>query len=161
MLVWLLIALASEPDEIDRLEDKMTELVNVERVARGLVPLESRPELTAIAREYSRRMASAGEVNHGLDRPMDERIRKAIPRTCHFGENVSKHTSIDYSIGDLMLSDGHRQNILHDKFTLIGVGIVRGDDGFLYITQEFARPCEARPVRPQRPHREGKSIRPQ
>ena len=27
---------------------------------------------------------------------------------------------------------------------MVGVGIVRGEDGFLYITQEFSRPCEPR-----------------
>jgi uncharacterized protein YkwD len=41
-----------------------------------------------------------------------------------------------------MLSEGHRANLLSETFTLIGIGIVEGEDGFLYITQEFARPCD-------------------
>jgi uncharacterized protein YkwD len=41
-----------------------------------------------------------------------------------------------------MMSEGHRANLLNDRFTLIGIGIVPGEDGFLYITQEFARPCD-------------------
>ena len=78
-------------------------------------------------------------------RPVEDRIRVALPDTCTFGENLSKHTTIDYSLGDLMMSEGHRANLLSDRFTLIGIGIVRGEDGFLYITQEFARPCDPPP----------------
>jgi uncharacterized protein YkwD len=94
-------------------------------------------------------MARAGRAHHGLDRAVEDRIRDALPDTCRFGENVSRHTSIDYSIGDLLLSPGHRSNLLSPEFTRIGVGIVPADDGFLYITQEFAHPCDVR----QRPRR--------
>jgi uncharacterized protein YkwD len=127
----------------------MRELVNVEREARGLPPLEASPALAGVGRSYSARMAEARTVNHDLDRTVEERILRVLPDTCTFGENLSKHTSVDYSIGDLMMSPGHRANILSDRFTLMGVGIARGDDGFLYITQEFARPCDRPPRRPK------------
>ncbi len=61
-----------------------------------------------------------------------------------FGENLSKHSNIEYSIGDLMASVGHRENLLDTRFETLGVGIVRGDDDFLYFTLEFARSCEVR-----------------
>ena len=54
-------------------------------------------------------MATTGRVNHELDRPAEERIKDALPSSCMFGENVSKHTNIDYSIGDMMASVGHRK----------------------------------------------------
>ncbi len=120
----------------------MAELVNVEREARGLQALALSPALNDLGRAYSARMADARSVHHELDRPVEDRVLAALPNTCTFGENLSKHTTIDYSLGDLLVSPGHRANLLSDRFTLIGIGIVRGGDGFLYITQEFARPCD-------------------
>ncbi len=123
----------------------MAELINIEREARGLHPLALSPVLSDVGRAYSEKMAPARAVSHALADPVEKRIREALPDTCTFGENVSKHTSIDYSLGDLLLSSGHRANLLSDQFTWIGIGIARGDDGFLYITQEFAHPCDRPP----------------
>jgi uncharacterized protein YkwD len=131
----------------DELERRMAELVNVEREARGLAPFEVSPALAEVGRAYSAKMAAARRVQHDLENTVEDRIRSVLPSTCNFGENVSKHTSIDYSLGDLLLSPGHRGNLLSDRFTQIGIGIARGEDGFLYITQEFARPCDRPPAK--------------
>ena len=135
----------SADESVPELELRMAELVNVEREARRLSPLAFSPSLADVGREYSTKMADARRVHHDLDRPIEERIVAALPDICTFGENLSKHTTIDYSLGDLMVSTGHRANILSERFTLIGIGIARGADGFLYITQEFARPCDPPP----------------
>jgi uncharacterized protein YkwD len=140
-----------EGNDVSGLEARMAELIDVEREARGLPPFAFSPALSEVARKYSARMAAARSVQHDLENPVEERIRAAHPDTCTFGENVSKHTSIDYSLGDLMASPGHRANILSERFTRIGVGIARGADGFLYITQEFARPCDSPPKGSKRP----------
>jgi uncharacterized protein YkwD len=137
----LVLTLGVQPDDISELERRMFELINVERDARGVAPLESNPKLAKVARDYSQRMVETGRVNHEVDRPMEDRILDVLPKTCMFGENVSKHTSVDYSLADLMTSEGHRGNVLNPDYTTIGIGIVRGDGEFLYITQEFARPC--------------------
>ena len=142
--VLLFLSLSPVEGEIEALERRMAEMINVEREARGIDALRLSPELSDVARAYSRRMAQTGKVHHRLDRPMEDRIRRARPDTCRFGENVSKHTNIDYSLGDLLLSEGHRENLLHPEFTTIGIGIVRADDGYLYITQEFAQSCAER-----------------
>jgi uncharacterized protein YkwD len=134
----------AKDEDLAPLELRMAELVNVERDARGIAPLSFSPDLARVAREYSARMAAARQVNHNLSRPVEERIRDVRPSACTFGENVSKHSNIDYSLGDLMLSPGHRSNLLNGQFTEIGIGIVRGEDGFLYITQVFTRPCDER-----------------
>ena len=138
----VIAALSCQSNESRDLENRMAELINIEREARGLQPLAVSPALADAARAYSGRMAALRRVHHDLANPVEDRIRGALPNICTFGENISKHTTIDYSLGDLMLSEGHRANLLNDRFTLIGIGIVRGEDGFLYITQEFARPCD-------------------
>ena len=140
LLLWLVLASPAET----ALEVRMLELINLERDARGIARLEPHPELSAIARDYSRRMAASGVVDHDRDRPMEERIAEAVPNTCMFGENVSKNTSVDYALSDLMTSEGHRGNLLNPRYVHIGIGIVRGEGGYLYITQEFSRPCEPR-----------------
>ncbi len=144
LLLLLVLQLSCQPagESIPELELRMAELVNVEREARGLQPLALSPALTELGRAYSAKMAKARIVHHELDRPVEDRILAALPKTCTFGENLSKHTTIDYSLGDLLTSPGHRANLLSDRFTLLGIGIVRDEDGFLYITQEFARPCD-------------------
>lgn len=138
-----------EPVEPTALERRMVELVNIERVARALPPFALSLDLTEAARQYSRIMAARGRVSHDFDGSVEDRIRSAEPETCRFGENVSKHTSVDYSIGDLMLSEGHRSNLLNEEFTRIGIGIAEGEDGFLYITQEFATPCDTPARKPE------------
>src|SRR3990172_5196509 len=135
----------SAEESVAELELGMAELVNVEREARGLAPLAFSSALADVGREYSAKMADARRVHHDLDRPVEERIMAALPDTCTFGENLSKHTTIDYSLGDLMVSTGHRANPLSGRFALIGIGIARGADGFLYISQGFARPCDPPP----------------
>ncbi len=132
-------------ESVVELELRMAELVNVEREARGLPPLAFSAALAGVGRDYSAKMAGARRVHHDFDRPIEERVLAALPDTCTFGENLSKHTTIDYSLGDLMVSPGHRANLLSERFTLIGIGIARGADGFLYIAQEFARPCDPPP----------------
>jgi uncharacterized protein YkwD len=132
------------PVEDLELELRMAELINVEREARGIAPLALSVGLSEVARRHSVRMARARKADHGLGPPLENRILAVRPDVCTFGENVSRHTSIDYSLGDLMQSKGHRGNLLSAQFTEIGVGIVRGGDGYLYITQNFIRPCDKR-----------------
>jgi uncharacterized protein YkwD len=129
------------------LELRMAELINVEREARGIAPLALSMELSEVARRHSDRMAEARKADHDLGPPLASRVLAVRPDVCTFGENVARHTSIEYSLGDLMLSKGHRANLLSAQFTEMGIGIVRADDGYLYITQEFIRPCDKRPAR--------------
>ena len=73
--------LAGPTEDMDALELQMVARINVEREARGIPPLERRRELTAIARSYSRRMAAIGKVKHEMDRPVEERIKDALPNS--------------------------------------------------------------------------------
>lgn len=144
MAFLVFLALATQTAQLER---RMIELVNVERGARGIPPLESQPELSAIAREYSELMAASGRVDHELDRPLQERVLQVLPGTCKFGENVARNTSVEYALSDLMSSKGHRDNLLNPDYEMVGIGIVRGKNDSLYITQEFARRCEPRQQR--------------
>lgn len=148
-MAWVLFFVLTAQTAADHadLEKRMVELINVEREARGIPPLELHAGLSDVAREYSRKMAETGRVDHERDRPVEERIRTVLPNTCMFAENVSKNTSVDYALSDLMTSEGHRDNLLNPSYVRVGIGIVRSEDDYLYITQEFSRPCEPRRLR--------------
>ena len=127
------------------LEAELLEMVNAEREAWGLNPLRHVASLSRVAREHSQRMAEERLVSHELGgKSMEERIRGVAPDSCLFGENLAKNVSLDYAFSDLMESEGHRDNLLHPDFSQVGIGIAHGDDGFLYVTQNFMSPCRTR-----------------
>jgi uncharacterized protein YkwD len=131
---------------VRELEEKMTQLVNTEREVRGLRPLEHIPILSEAARKHSQTMFDLDNVSHDADGShMEERIKEVIEGACRFGENITKHYTIEYALSDLMGSPGHRGNLLDPGFTGIGIGIARGKGGLLYITQDFFSPCKENP----------------
>jgi uncharacterized protein YkwD len=147
LLPFALAALASPSDggASESLEKEMARLVNIEREARGIPPLQYIPALAEVARQHSRAMLDSGKFSHQADgRQMEERIGQAVNDVCKFGENITKHYTIDYAISDLMGSSGHRGNLLNPEFTAIGIGIVKGNGGFLYITQDFVGRCKSK-----------------
>lgn len=138
---------AKDAKEPRALERKMLDLVNLEREARGIEGLEHSEALAGVAREHSQKMALARDVSHEVEGTrMEERIRSVVPHACGFAENISRHFTVDYAIGDLLGSPGHRANLLNPELDLVGIGIVRGEDAFLYITQNFARLCRRSPA---------------
>jgi uncharacterized protein YkwD len=60
-------------------------------------------------------------------------------------ENIAKYSDIaDIAQAEATFMDepkfqqNHRSNILNTEYTHVGVGISKGPDGMIYITQEFA-----------------------
>jgi uncharacterized protein YkwD len=134
-------------NDANDLELRMVELVNEEREARGLAPFLYSPALSDAARDYSALMAAQRRLSHDLKGSFRDRIQGVVPNLCLAGENVSKDLTIDYSLANLLASPPHRANLLNDKFNLVGIGIVRGSDDHLYITQDFAQTCAKRTKR--------------
>jgi len=132
-------------------------LVNTERIKQGLSPLVLDTSLTNLASEHSQSMASHGYFSH--ERLFGERDFDAgqMPGTTR-GENLSRTPNkrfipgrflsleevTNWAVKGWMESPGHRDNILHSRFTKTGVGVSlfttkEGNDwvGYLYITQIF------------------------
>jgi uncharacterized protein YkwD len=139
----LAVQSAGQDVAVTELEAKMLELVNVEREARGLRPFEHVPVLSDVARKHSQAMRDLNTFSHEAGGSMaEDRIKGVIEDACHIGENITRHYLIDYAMSDLMGSPGHRGNLLDPGYTGIGIGIVRGKGGLLYITQDFVGPCK-------------------
>ena len=122
------------------LEADMLKLVNAERAAAGLDPVEADRELRDVARAHSEEMFRLGYFAHRspvTGEPAD-RLQAAGISYLTSGENLAYAPSLEVAHEGLMESPGHRANILNPVFTRLGVGIVRSERRGFMFTQEFA-----------------------
>ncbi|PJJ79028.1 CvpA family protein [Mucilaginibacter auburnensis] len=121
------------------LEAEMLKLVNKERAANGLKPVEADEELTKVARKHSLDMFLRGYFSHYTPErknPFDRmKADKIVFLTA--GENLALSQTLDMAHSGLMKSPGHKANILNPTFGRLGIGILDGGIYGLMITQNF------------------------
>jgi uncharacterized protein YkwD len=126
-------------------EARMLEMVNRDRAAHALPPLEMAANVAAVARAHSREMRDTGVVAHvsPMTGSAADRVRAASIRTPMVLENIARAYGVAEAQAGLMNSPGHRANILSPEATHIGVGIVLGEEVAgrreLFVTQVFTR----------------------
>ena len=95
-------------------EEKLLNLINLDRAANGLPPLTHDPELSRIARIKSEDMRDNGYFAH--ESPTWGKARQMLEhfgyRFAGAGENIAHHATVEKSQAAFMTSDGHRRNIL-------------------------------------------------
>lgn len=131
--------------EVREAELAIAEAVNDERRKEGLEPLETRADLTMVARQYSERMLEEDffdhvgpEGNDVADRLRDAGIQfRAVGENIYMGRGPVDH--VETAVSGWMRSPGHRENILRDVFSQTGVGMARRGDT-VYVTQVFLTP---------------------
>lgn len=112
-------------------------LTNIKRAQHGLAPVVQRPELNAIAQEWSERNM---RENHLYHRPQHWNAYPSyIPAG---GENILQAWS-DYSDEQLVQlwydSPGHKKIMLDPRAKSIGVGVSIASNGKLYAVQNYGR----------------------
>lgn len=122
------------------LEYQLFDVTNAARVKHDLQPLEWRSEVGDTARKHSADMAENEYFSHtNLDgqSPFDRMTEDDISYSTA-GENLAaaQFSSI-YAHHGLMNSEGHRENILHNRFDELGVGVAFDDDNRPYYTEKF------------------------
>ena len=146
-------------DRIASLERQMWELVNRDRLnpqfsaeTHGQAqPLRWNEQLAAVARAHSRDMIEQGYYDHTdpEGRGPSARLNAAGIPWQSLAENIAIHPSIASAefafMDEPRFQHNHRGNILNAKYTDVGIGIVQGPDGNLYITQDFIAPPESAP----------------
>lgn len=119
--------------------EDLLDLINKERAKYGLVEVEIDASLNNLAQLHSEDMAKKKYFSH-IDpdgkTPNDRRITQNIPTAV--GENLAQAPNIFYSHYGLMRSGIHRRNLLDPKWTRVGIGIAKDDQGQLLVTQEFS-----------------------
>lgn len=121
------------------LEKQMLDLVNQERQAAGLQPLQPDPELTEVARKHSADMFARGYFAHDTPEGLSpfDRMQAANVRFSTAGENLALAPTIGVAHTGLMNSPGHRANILRREFGRVGIGVMDGGMRGLMVSQEF------------------------
>lgn len=120
-------------------EQKMLELVNAERLKRGLGELEMDDELVRLARAHSKDMFERGyfaHVNPDGDDPFD-RMKNFEISFKAAGENLALAPNVELAHEGLMNSPGHRANILTAEFGMVGMGCIDGGSYGKMFSQEF------------------------
>jgi uncharacterized protein YkwD len=133
------------------LEQIMLDLVNRDRAnpqntaetSGRAFPLRWNERLADVAREHSLDMLNQGYFAHvdPKGRSVAGRIEAAGMQWQEVGENIAIYTAVDHAEAAFMnepkFAKNHRANILNPRFSDIGIGIVTGPNGMLYITQDF------------------------
>ncbi len=122
---------------VTALEREAMELVNEKRSAYGLDALTLSSELSVKARIKSQEMKDLGYFSHTsptYGSPFD--MMKALGiRYYSAGENIAMgYRSAEAVVSAWMNSTSHRENILSDRYTTMGIGYADG-----YWTQWFIR----------------------
>lgn len=124
-------------------EQRIVELVNDERAARGLAALVVLPELVnaADAHALDQRNRPCGSLTHtGTD---GSNVADRVDRTGLTWTRLAENIACGYPdaatvMSKWMQSSGHRRNILHPDLTQIGVSLERSNSGATYWVQVFA-----------------------
>lgn len=132
--------LALEPDP--EAERQLVALVNEDRAAAGLVPLELDPRLVPVARAHSAEMFRLRYFAHTSPvsgSPFDRLAAAGITYT-RAGENLAYARSVATAHRGLMESPGHRENVLRPEFRRIGIGVISAGPYGRMFTQLFLTP---------------------
>jgi hypothetical protein len=124
-------------------EQLVLELANQARADHGLDPLEPHEDLAGVARAWSAQLAGEGaDLAHN-----PEVADQVPPGWSGVGENVgwvdeggrwSPERVAEHTHEGWMGSEGHRENVLRDGWTHLGVGVAHHEDHGWYLTQVFA-----------------------
>jgi uncharacterized protein YkwD len=125
-------------------EAEVLQLVNRERTARGLAVLTRDATLQAQAEQYACEMIQYDFFAH--EDPVTQTTLRDRAEEFGYvfqviGENLAAgQPSPAEVMRDWMDSEGHRENILDERFTEIGIAVRAGGDYYYYWVQEFGRP---------------------
>jgi hypothetical protein len=118
---------------------RMLDLINGERTARGLRELLPRHDLEAGAEHQAQAIADAGSLFHNPNLGDVADGWKVI------GENVGYGGSIESVHEALMNSQGHRDNVLKTGYTNVGVGVVV-QGGAVWVAEVFMEAIDPPPT---------------
>lgn len=126
--------MAAEPAAAaNREERQLRALVNEARQNHDVRGLRMRRFLVRAARQHSREMANQAVLAHS-----DDLASVAGDRPWSIiGENIGVGPSMEILHDAFMDSPPHRRNELNRAFYKIGVGMVRGADGRIWVTVLF------------------------
>jgi uncharacterized protein YkwD len=123
-------------------EQAVVDATNAEWKTKKLPALKMNQQLMEAAGGHAINMAKQNKMAHELDGVnVDKRAAAAKYKYSRLGENVAWNQKDAAAVLESwMNSKPHRENILNEKFTEIGVGAAKNEKGELYWCQVFASP---------------------
>lgn len=120
----------------DDYESLLFRLTNCERQARGLPPLTCDLRLVWAARAHSRDMQQRDYFSHVTPEGQapGERLTAQGVRWRSSAENIAMAPTMALAHSGWMESDGHRTNILRQQVDHVGIGVVKGERGYIMTT---------------------------
>ena len=132
---------APAPVQVSADIQRVVDLTNAERSARGRGALTIDGRLVDAAQRHSNDMAAMNTLTHtGSDGSNPgQRMRDAGYPTSYWAENAAAgYSSADDVMNGWMNSSGHRANILSSRVVHIGVAVAYAADGTPYWTMTLA-----------------------
>lgn len=128
-------------DSVSAQEQTAWNLMNSDRIANGLSALPLDAELSRIARIKSEDMRNNNYFAHQSPTygSPSEMLRYFGYSFTAVGENIAHHANVTKAQAAFMSSDGHRRNILSTTWTKVGIGVCYDANGYVYVTQLFAK----------------------
>jgi uncharacterized protein YkwD len=135
---------AAPPGEVDReIEQRVFELANDARQEEGISALERHEGLEEVARRWSQYLARTGEDlahNPGFSDQVPDGWR-AVGENVGWIDDGGRMSPLEVAEQvheGWMDSPGHRENLLQEDFTHLGVGVAHDPEHGYYLTQNFA-----------------------
>jgi uncharacterized protein YkwD len=126
--------------EVTSAERALFEALNRERTAQGLSALQWDNALASAAREHAVRMAQRNVLSHQLpgEPPVQDRATRAGARFSLIAENIAVAPTPATIHSAWMQSPHHRENILDPQLNVVGIAVIKGDEG-LFAVQDFSQ----------------------
>jgi hypothetical protein len=123
----------------------LTKLLNAARQSEQLAALEVDPSLSELALQHARAMSRQQLTGHDVgDGDPERRLQHyRLPNGLAkgpVGENVARATSLRGAHRVLWQSPAHRRTLLYKEFTHVGVGVVEGPGGEVWVCELFVGP---------------------
>jgi uncharacterized protein YkwD len=115
-------------------------MINAARASEGARPLRLDPLLSRVADDHAHAMRRARRIAHDLsDGNPAERVARAGIQARAAGENVAHAADALRAHRALWASPSHRENLLLERFSAVGVGVAEDDDGSVWVCEIFAQ----------------------
>lgn len=134
------------PDDSDRMVDQVLQLVNLERADAGLAPVVVNQALQKIADDFACKMIVEDFFGHtDPENGQGPADRAVAGKYAYYaiGENLAagQETPAE-AMRVWMDSPAHREIILDEKWSEIGLSVRFGGEFSIYWVQEFGAPAE-------------------
>ena len=107
-------------------------LTNSLRASQGLGALSPQGQLTSIARSWSSQMAAAGQISHNPNLP-----GQVTANWTQLGENVGTGGDVQSIQTAFINSPHHYENLVNGAYNYVGIGVVHGSSGAIFVTVDF------------------------